>query len=330
MTLTRVLVPSTALLLSFSVAFGLPAVASHPHQNESASASEPQSGAPSRPASSDEKSNTALWQLAQKMYAQNDFAQASSAAERVTGPSLKKDAQAMVSQIRAYVVALQDGATAEGRQDLSAAINAYTTAAQIKRDGPGNPAGRITRLQQQIAAGPPKDQDDQVKRALHAIQQRAKASQLMKTGDAQEASGDLEHALASFRAAKNADPSNIAAAQAVARLQSHLPSTLSSNSIIEPSPAPAIQEFYAGQYAKAEADFGALLASPGMKWQGAVSFYLGATRFYRALLEQGQLPAQAVQRPEVQAAFKQAHSLGYIPLPQFVSPALLQAWQSTF
>ena len=97
----------------------------------------------------------------------------------------------------------------------------------------------------------------------------------------------------------------------------------------EPDATPAIRDFYAGQYAKAEQELNGMTATANAGVRGAVFFYLGAARFERALLEAGRPAAEAARLPEVQAAFGQARSLGYVPLPQFVSPVVLSAWQNT-
>lgn len=264
------------------------------------------------------------------MYAGNDFAQASAAAGHVTSPALKPDAQTMIQQIRAYTAALQDGSTAEAQHDPVAAIKAYAIAARIKSDGPGDPNARIARIQQTATAGTlaaqQAEKDKNTLRQAHVAQQRAKALQLVTKGLALEASGDLNGALQSFGAALAAEPANSAAADGAGRIRGKLSSTAAATVPVGPTAAPAIRDFYAGSFDKAEAELSALVAQPDAPARGAAFFYLGASRFYRALLETGQRPEAAAQLPEVQAAFKQARALGYVPLPHFVSPALITVW----
>ncbi len=270
--------------------------------------------------------SAALWEKAKTMYQANDFAQAAAAAGHVTSPSLKKEAAEMIDRIRAYVAALQDGAAAEGRRDSAAAIKAYSIAARIKNDGPGEPVARIARIQQQTAATLTPEQVAQAKdaqRLARAAQGHAKATQLVAKGVAQEAANNFEGALASFRAAQLADPANGAAADGMGRIKARLASVSDAGA----SAATAIRDFYAGQYEKAEGELSTLTAVPNAPSRGAAYFYLGAAHFYRALLEAGQPPEAAALRPEVQAALKQARALGYVPLPQFVSPTLMHLWQ---
>ena len=280
-----------------------------------------------------EGANAALWERAKSMYGQNDFAQASAAAGHITSPALKHDAQTMVQQIREYTAALQDGSTAEAdaQHDPVAAIKAYAVAARIKSDGPGDPNARIARIQQMAAAGATATQqaekDKNTLRQARLAQGHARATQLVTKAIAQETTGDLSGALGSFAAAQAAEPTNSAAVNGLGRVRGKIAVTGNHASVAGPDAAPGIRDFYAGEYQKAEGELSAVFAQPNAPARGAVCFYLGATRFYRALLEAGQPPETAAQRPEVQAAFKQARALGYVPLPQFVSPALMAVWQ---
>lgn len=282
------------------------------------------------PQSVDDGSSDALWARAQKMFAVNDFAQASAAAEHVTSPALKREAQAMVSQIRAYVAALQDGVAAENRHDPAAAIQSYTAASRIKSDGPGDPLGRIARVKSQAAsaAAQAAAQATQAQRALGLTQAKARAAQLAKKGASQQQEGDLKAALASFEAAQAVLPGSPGVSEAIKVLRGRLDSP-GVSAAAEPELTPALRDFYAGQYDKAAQELNGLASTPKGKLLGAVYFYLGAARFEHALLETGSSSAEAARQPEVQAAFRQARSLGYVPLPRFVSPVLLTAWQTT-
>ena len=91
--------------------------------------------------------------------------------------------------------------------------------------------------------------------------------------------------------------------------------------------AAAIRDFYAGQYGKAEKELSGLSSAPNAGRLGATFFYLGAARLERALLEEGRTSSEAAREPEVQTAFRQARSLGYVPLPRFVSPVVMSAWE---
>ena len=274
----------------------------------------------------DTASNDALWERAQKMYAGNDFAQASAAAARVTSPSLRKSAQAMISGIQAYVADLQDGVAAEARHDPKAAIAAYTAAARIKSDGPGDPGTRAIRVKAQAEATEQTKQElAQAESAKDAAQKHTRAAQLLKKGLAEEAAGDERGALSSLQAAQVADPANTAVSTALTRLRSTLTTP---NIAEEPSPAVAIRDFYSGLYAKAEEELSTVVASPNAKARGASFFYLGAAHYYRSVLENGLSPVQAAQQQEVSTAFRQAHALGYVPRSQFVSPELMHRWQA--
>ncbi|MGI4828932.1 MAG: hypothetical protein ACRYFU_12190 [Janthinobacterium lividum] len=288
-------------------------------------------GAEDQQGAAAEGSSEALWAKAQGMFAQNDFAQASAAAEHVTSSTLKPKAQAMISHIHAYVAALQDGVAAENRHDPVAAIQSYAAAVGIKKDGPGDPAGRIIRVQALAASAAEQARQSKVLQARHDLllaQAKSKAAQLTKQGLGQEREGNNKDALASFQAAQATSPGSPGVPEAIKRLQEKLKSpqvTLSP----EPGAGPAIRDFYAGQYDKAEGELNAITFTPNARQLGAIYFYLGAARLERALLGAGQSPADAARQPEVRGAFHQAHSLGYVPLKKFVSPVIMSAWQST-
>lgn len=270
-----------------------------------------------------DQASASLLDKARTNFAKNDFAQASFAAEHVTAPSLKKEAQSIVSQIHQYVSALQDGVAAEARHDPVAAIQSYAVAVRIKSDGPGDPAARITRIQQQAAlagAAGPSAKDKIAQHNAHLAAEKVRAATLVTKALSQERTGDSQGALSSFGQAQAADPLNSAAVNGVQRLSAKQPAAGSAS-----DPTSGIRAFYAGQYEEAETQLSALSTESGASSRGAIFFYLGAARYYRALLA-GQKPETATQRPEVQAAFHQAHALGYVPLAQFVSPALLSVW----
>ena len=277
-------------------------------------------------ANADEKGTSdqvsaSLLEKARLNFARNDFAQASFAAEHVTSPAMKKDAQAILGQVHQYVVALQDGVAAEARRDTAAAIQAYTIAVRIKSDGPGDPAARITRIQGQAAlagASAQHARDRAAGRSAHLAAEHARAAALVAKGLSQESTGDLHGAFTSFSEAQAADPLNNAAVTGVQRTEAKTPPL---------DAGPAIRAFYAGQYGEAENQLNALSSAPNAPCRGAVFFYLGAARLYRAVLEGGQSADVAAQRPDIQAAFHQAHALGYVPLPRFVSPALISVWK---
>ena len=123
-------------------------------------------------------------------------------------------------------------------------------------------------------------------------------------------------------------PGNPGVAEAIKELRGKLDSS-QVRSATEPDVTPALRDFYAGAYDKAAQELNGLTSTPNGKLLGAIYFYLGAARFEHALLEAGNSSAEAARQPEVQAAFRQARSLGYVPLPRFVSPVLLTAWQGS-
>ena len=266
----------------------------------------------------------AQWTRAQRMFAGNDFAQASAAAAQVTSPALKADAQTMITQIRAYVAALQAGVEAEDRDDFEAAIEYYTSAAHIKRAGPGDPSARIPRLQGEEASAA--QAASQAQRAHRLTQGKAKAAQLLKKGLAEEQAGNIAGASASLAAAQAAFPGFPGVAEAMQRVESKRgPGQLTADENREA--AAAIRDFYAGQYGKAEKELSGLSSAPNAGRLGATFFYLGAARLERAVLEEGRSSSEAAREPEVQTAFRQARSLGYVPSPRFVSPVVMSAWE---
>ncbi len=286
-------------------------------------ASEPSGTSRLRVIGSSEDSSAKAWADAQRWYASNDFAQAQSAAGLVTSGPSKKDAQAMLSRIKQYVSALQEGTDAEIRHDLVDAIKAYATAVRIKSDGPGDPAARIVRIQQQAAAAVMSEKEQEALRLKQLAKRRAQATSLVEKGKAEEASGDLKGALSSYTAALADDSGNHVAHEGATRLKAQMQSSSNHKDLV----AAAVRSFYAGQFAEAEQQLAPLSADAGTKWRGAAAFYLGASRLYRILQEKDVTAEQAFRDTQAHAAFQQAKALGYAPASALISPTLLRLWQ---
>lgn len=264
------------------------------------------------------------WAEAQRWYASNDFAQAQSAAGHVTSGPFKKDAQAMLGRIKQYVASLQDGTAAETRGDPVAAIKSYAAAVLIKRDGPGDPAGRIARIQQQAASVASAEKEEQALRAKQVIKRHKEAAHLADKGSAAETAGQLQAAIEAYSAALSLDPANQPAREGVLRLKQQMQGSPEDEARV----SAAIRSFYAGHFAEAEAQLEPLSNAAGIRWRGAACFYLGASRLYQALQQGSHTTVDtAFQEAPVHAAFEQARSLGYAPLPQFVSPSVMRLWQ---
>ena len=106
------------------------------------------------------------------------------------------------------------------------------------------------------------------------------------------------------------------------------PATTSAPEDPEATLTEAIKDFYAFRYVHAEAKLDAYLQGARAKSKGAASFYLGASRLCRQMLENPTLNRQAAIKDEpVQQAFRDAHTAGYQPLAKYVSPLVMKAWQ---
>ncbi len=148
---------------------------------------------------------------------------------------------------------------------------------------------------------------------------------IAKKGFAQEQTGDLNGALASLEASQAAFPGSPGMGEAIKRLREKLYSPQAA-SASEPNAAQTIRDFYAGQHGQAAQELESMMATGNTGVRGAAFFYLGAARLEHDLLEgAGPPPKQPVCQ---RCRLPSAGPLGYIPLPRFVSPVVLGAWQS--
>lgn len=251
------------------------------------------------PAARAEKSSTdaesARFEQGSQAYQRNDFAAAKTALGQITGKRAR-EAQALLANINRYEQAMSAGDNAAAANPRQASAS-YSEAADIKPDGPGDPRGKIARLQAQLAAAaaptpaatsaaPPAAAASKMPTAVTAVKESrpvADVAKLMR--EAQVAQGKGQSGLASgkYLAILAADPGNAAARAALNTLSSKSSTRQAAGSEADVMLAKAIREFYIGSYEEAEVHIKDYLAANGSK-VGLSNFYLAAIRLTRYYL----------------------------------------------
>jgi hypothetical protein len=290
------------------------------------------------PAAKAEKSNTetenAKFEQAIQAYQRNDFAAAKSALAQVSGRRAR-EAQTLLANIAKYEQAMSAGDTAAAANPRQA-IASYSDAADIKGDGPGDPRGKIARLQSQLAAassaapaaapaGPAASNPPTAVAAVKESRPSLDVSKLMREAQAAENRGQTGLASGKYLAVLAADPGNAAARHALTALSTQTRGRQAAGSEADVMLAKAIREFYIGSYEEAEVHIKDYLAANGSK-VGLSNFYLAAirlTRFYlsgqtgdRRLLTQAN---EAFMAAKITAGFRP-------PDEKVISPKILKAY----
>jgi hypothetical protein len=285
-----------------------------------------------------------LFDRVQADWKSNNFDDALIAAKGITSQTWISAAQPTVTNITNYQKLMADAKAKEQSSDYEGARAQYISAANLKPDGPGEPTAQAQRLLQTIeakkqpppppapaqpppptqvaTANPtpkptaiPKPQDDS-----------AKVATLLAEAQRAETDGKLPFALARFQAILAIQLGNPDAMAGVARVQQKISSDPQQ---LKLTLVEAIRDFYDSKLPDAKAALGFYLNTPQARSAGAAFFYLGATLVAQSRLD----PSQTKQAgtsvpPEALADFQKARAAGYKPLPQYVSPVLMKAWNS--
>ena len=261
---------------------------------------------------------------------------------QISDPAVKEKAQSTVESIKQYQYLISQAK----QSDPPTALTFYKAAQKINQNVPDNLTQTIEDLQRTVEAQnkppvvvtppvvqttqpapvvatttpkstPPKPQDDSVKIA-----------QLLADARSAESDGKLPIALARFQAMLVLQPGNADATAGVTRVQQKISSDPQQ---LKLTLVGAIRDFYDSKLSDAKAALGFYLNTPQARSAGAAYFFLGATLLEQSLLTtpQTKTPASPPVPDEVSTNFQRARAAGYKPLPQYVSPVLMKAWNST-
>lgn len=274
-------------------------------------------------------------------YNSNNFSSARTLFQQVAGKR-QGEAQSYVQKMQQYEQAMNEGDRLAAANDARKAIISYTDAANLKGDGPGDPRGRISRMQQILASqsqpapqqAPPPVQAKPVPVApvTAAIKDTGKkidVAKLLREAEAAKDRGEIVAARGKYLAILAQDAGNAQARIALESLKSvntGASSGQKAGSEADVMLAKGIGEFYQRLYERSEVHISDYLDINGSKTALAL-FYRGAsklTRYYLAGEGEGQKNLLAAAKKDLSAAKKTA---GFkAPGEQYVSPKILKVY----
>ncbi len=292
----------------------------------------------------------AKFEQGSQAYERNDFATAKSLLGQINGKRAG-DARNILNSISRYEQAMSAADAAAGSNPKQA-VASYNDALAVKQDGPGDPRGKIARLQQQMtaaaatpsnppasatpagtrpnetAASAPKPKE--VVAAVKDTRAAVDTAKLMREAQAAQAKGHSGLAKGKYVAVLAAEPGNAAARQALDALSSSgAGNKEAAGSEADVMLAKGIREFYTGMYEDAEVHIKDYLAANGSK-TGLAQFYLGAIRVTRYYLA-GAGDSDKKLLADATTAFRAARqTAGFAPPDQHVvSPKILKVFNET-
>ena len=292
--------------------------------------------------SNDAAMNTKFDQAVQA-YNSNNFSSARSLFGQISGKH-QSEAQGYLNKMQQYDQAMQDGDNHAGTKNYRSAIDGYNQAVSIKSDGPGNPQGKISRMQSLIAAennannppppvnnsnNPPPVTNNQP-RVVGAIMEPSRpkldVEKLLREAEAAKNSGDIGTAKGKYIAILAENPNN-------ARAKSGLDALPKDSNVVASADADrmlatGIGEFYKGAYEDAEVHIKDYIELNGGK-AALAYFYRAASKLTRYYLG-GERPDDKRLLSEAQADFRMAKKTpGFNPTEKMVSPKILKMFKET-
>jgi hypothetical protein len=296
---------------------------------------------------SNESAMSAKFEQGVAAYQRNDFGAAKSAFTGISGKH-QGDAQTYLQKIRNYEQAFAEGDSLAYAKNYKGAANSYTEAASVKSDGPGDPRGRISQMNQLAQAGstpavvannnnplPMTNHNPApASRPIAAVvdtRPKVDVSATLREAEAARKKGDDSKAMGLYQKVLSADSSNAQARNGITDLKKE--AEASNKTIVAGSEADfmlvkGINEFYKQEFESAETHIRDYLDGAGSK-SGLANFYLGASKLTRYILGGEQ---QNDHKLLVQAEdnFRNAKKIsGFAPPEKFVSPKIVKKYQET-
>lgn len=282
----------------------------------------------------------ATFDQAVQAYQRNDFGAAKGLFERISG-GRRGDAQNYLSNIKRYEDAMAAG-DREAGSNPQQAIAKYNEAAGIKGDGPGDPRGKASRLQTQLASAskpsppatttepaqpPPTPPRTEVAGAVKAPTAKVDVGKLLREAEAAKRAGQMGAASGKYLAVLAADAGNAEARKGLAEISAQGGGRQTAGSEADVMLAKAIREFYTGLYEQSEVHIRDYLDAQGSKI-GLSQFYLGASLLSRYYLG-GEQPHERRLLDEAKSAFQRAKSASGFkpPAEKYISPKILKVYQ---
>lgn len=263
-------------------------------------------------------------------YNRGDFTAAKNQLDSVTG-RYQGEAQNYLGRINSYNAKMSEARGYEAAKNFTAARQAYTEAARIKPDGPGDPLEAVTRVTQLAAAGsaPPPTTAAPTPAKAAASRDEVKTinvAQYITEGRKLLAKGDLKRARRYFGDVLAQEPNNADAAAGMKEIRDKDTSTGPANAAEEdPLLAAAIRIYYQGDYEQADFRLKNYIFNGLGKKMGLANFYAGATSLSKYYL--GGATDQTLL-VDARKKFKEAKAVeGFVAPEKLISPKILKVYQ---
>ncbi len=278
--------------------------------------------AASQNAASDSASKTRL-DAGVEAFNRGDFNAAKNQLDGVSG-RYQGEAQNYLNRINNYNAKMSEGRGYEAAKNFGAAKAAYSAAAVIKADGPGDPLGAVTRVTAAEVAGSGSAPAAPVKPLVREIP-KIDVGNYLAEGRKAAAKGDFKKARRFFNDVIAQDFKNVQAREGLDALPKEEVAKGGSVGEAEPILASAILKYYRGNLSDSEDQLKYYCVQQVGKKEGMCKFYLGvilATRYYLGGGTDNSLLSSAKGR------FKEASAVsGFVVPEKLVSPKVLKLYQ---
>lgn len=286
----------------------------------------------SKAAADAEQYSAAAFNRGEQAFRRNDFPGAKAAFSQVAG-SRQSDAQSYLATVARYEQAMTAGDQAASAGNLQAALAAYRSASEVKKDGPGDVTTKIAQIAKRLEAEnqpaplPPRQPETPARATNAAVANLSQGEIAVLLKDAQAAArrGDRTAAKAKYQRVLAADRTNKIAIRGIARLEGVSEQTAAAGRS-EALLATALRDFYAGDYLVAEVRLQDYVNSGG-KRQALSYFFLGTCKLSRYYLADNRDRSSDLLA-EVRRAFRTAAQTPEFspPRAEYVSPKILKAY----
>ena len=272
-------------------------------------------------------------------YNNNAFSSAQNLFGQVTSGSHQGEAQGYLKKIQQYQQYIQEGDSAAGSKNFKAAMDAYTQAASIKSDGPGDPSGKSSTMRTMLAATattaqpahvePPPPVRAVANAVVEPTRPKLDVQKLLKDAATAQRRGDYGSARGKYAAVLAEDSGNARAQAGLNALPTDSKAaSQTAGSEADVLLAKGIVEFYKGQYDAAEVHIKDYISVNGAK-SALAYFYIASSKLTRYYLH-GEQPAEKKLLTEAQEEFRNAKKAsGFNPPEKMVSPKILKVFQET-
>jgi len=276
-------------------------------------------------AAADDTSNR-LYQEAVSAYTSNNFSGALVSFAQVNG-SKRAEAQDYINKINQYQAKISEAQGDEAAHNYAAATTAYQAAANIKADGPGNPAASVSRMQAMATSAPPVQTASTSNKGAGAIKDEgAKLDEGRLLSDARALLAKKQYAKANALVNRvlGQNYRNTEASQLQKEIIDAGGKAAATNTNEDPYLAGILNNYYLGNYDDAEAGLRTYLVQPTVPKPGLASFYLGATLLTRYYLSGG--TDQKLYQEALRRFGEAVGKPGFVAPEKFVSPKIMKVF----